>query len=479
MVEDKPELLRACADADGLWAWVRDHLGMEVPRVPFCAHHSAPFDYLEHAYFEPSSDVVVWGPRGGGKTRLAAVATLLDLLHKPGISVRILGGSLEQSLRVWEHLIPDLEMLAEDEVKRMKALRVELTSGSIAAALAQSQRAVRGIRVQKLRCDEVEMFDPEVWRAAGATTRSKLIIDAPSRAPAAAGVAVKVEGTVEALSTHHKPGGLMARLLDGEEGRRPRLINWCILDVMAKCGPEHTCASCELLTECGGRAKQHASGFMPVSDVIAIKRRVSLEMWEAEMLCLRPSVEGRVFPKFSVERHVRETRFFGELSLGVDFGYAAPFVALWIGRDTDGVIHVVDEWVERERTIEEHAAELKLRSAAREIRCDPAGRSRNEQTGKSSIDVLKRAGFKVKSRPSGIVEGVERIRRLVCDARGESRLVVHPRCKALIRALSEYHYPKVVTGELPEKDGTHDHPLDALRYWLANDEREGLKTAGY
>ena len=32
--------------------------------------------------------------------------------------------------------------------------------------LAQSQRAVRGLRVQKLRCDEVEMFNPSIWEAA-------------------------------------------------------------------------------------------------------------------------------------------------------------------------------------------------------------------------------------------------------------------------------------------------------------------------
>ncbi len=38
-----------------------------------------------------------------------------------------------------------------------------MKNGAKAAVLAQSQRAVRGLHVQKLRCDEVEMFDPQVW----------------------------------------------------------------------------------------------------------------------------------------------------------------------------------------------------------------------------------------------------------------------------------------------------------------------------
>jgi hypothetical protein len=93
-------LLRSCRTDDELHAWVRLYTGLDVPRQPVCPGHDAPFDYLRYSYFEPASDLVVWAPRGGGKTRLAAVATLLDLLHKPPASVRILGGSLEQSMKM-------------------------------------------------------------------------------------------------------------------------------------------------------------------------------------------------------------------------------------------------------------------------------------------------------------------------------------------------------------------------------------------
>src|SRR5437667_9578824 len=145
-----------------------------MPQAPVCAGHCAPFEYLCRAYFEPAEDLLVWAPRGGGKTRLAALATLLDLLHKPGCSVRILGGSLEQSLRMWEHLFPDLTRLVEPMLNSCaKATRrISLTNGSGAAVLTQSEYAVRGIRVQKLRCDEVELFKPHIWEAAQLVTRS-------------------------------------------------------------------------------------------------------------------------------------------------------------------------------------------------------------------------------------------------------------------------------------------------------------------
>src|ERR1700733_11195128 len=110
----KKILLQPCHSDDDLHRWIRLFTGLRIPRRPVCANHQAPFDYLRRAYFEPTSDQVVWAPRGGGKTRLAALATLLDLLHKPQCSLRILGGSLEQSLRMWEHLLPDVERLAND-----------------------------------------------------------------------------------------------------------------------------------------------------------------------------------------------------------------------------------------------------------------------------------------------------------------------------------------------------------------------------
>lgn len=216
-----------------LQTWLQNNLHLNLPTRPLCNNHHSPLDYLWAAYHEPAHDLVVWAPRGGGKTRLGAVATLLDLLHKPQISIRILGGSLEQSLRMWEHLLPDIESVAADLIDgKLRARRFQLTNRSVAGVATQSQTSVRGLRVQKLRCDEVDLFDPRIWEAAQLVTRS---LSVPGQTPIAA--------TIEALSTCQNPGGLMESIIDRalEKPGGPRLIKWCILDVLETCPPDRPC----------------------------------------------------------------------------------------------------------------------------------------------------------------------------------------------------------------------------------------------
>src|SRR5690606_19107009 len=85
-----------------LHGYVRAVLGFDMPRVAMAPGHNAPFDYLVHSFFEDRlpRDVIVWTNRGGGKTQLGAIATLLDMLFKPGVQIRILGGSFEQSTKM-------------------------------------------------------------------------------------------------------------------------------------------------------------------------------------------------------------------------------------------------------------------------------------------------------------------------------------------------------------------------------------------
>jgi hypothetical protein len=242
----KKILLQPCRTADDLHSWIRLFTGLRIPRRSVCANHQAPFDYLRRSYFEPTTDQVVWAPRGGGKTRLAAVATLLDLLHKPRCAIRILGGSLEQSLRMWEHLLPDMEHLAKDLLvkKPRSSRRIALSIGSSAAVLTQSERAVRGLRVQKLRCDEVELFKPEIWQAAQLVTRS--IQNSPEKT---------IAGSIEAISTFHRLHGLMHKIIEQAEAAKTPIVRWCLLEVLEKCPPARDCKTCPLWEDCRGIAK--------------------------------------------------------------------------------------------------------------------------------------------------------------------------------------------------------------------------------
>ena len=496
-------------DADALHEWLRVHLEVEVPRKAVVEGHTAPFEYVCHAFFEGNDwggtfpgparglkgpapqaggtpapqDCVVWASRGGGKTFLGAVATALELLFKPGITIRILGGSLEQSARMHEHLRRLLERprLAAEVEGRITERRVRLRNGSSVELLAQSQTSVRGTRVQRLRCDEVELFDPDVWEAAQLVTRSKSC------------GGVRVRASIECLSTMHVPGGLMSRLVkECGDGKR-RLFKWGLVDVLERCGDEHRClgvdggADCALHPECGGKAKEPGhSGHLAVDDAVRMKGRVSLATWSSEMLCQRPSRRDAVFPEFEPAAHVVDGEAWGEEGLtwlgGMDFGFRAPTVVLWAALDAGGVLWVVDERHVAGAVLAEHVEAI-VKSPWPKfawIGVDPAGNAASDQSGESAVSVLKKAGLAVRSRGMKIPAGLELIRaRLRAASGGPPRLFVHRRCVKLIESLERYRYSKDPESEVPEKDGA-DHAVDALRYLVTNlDSPYKTEVRGY
>ena len=483
------------ATADELHRWIRDELGVYVPRESLVGGHAAPFEYLKHVFFEGALtpdeplDCVVWASRGGGKTFLGAVATVLDLVFKPGIEIRILGGSLDQSKRMHAHLLRlfATQTLAEMIDGRATERRLRLTNGSSVELLAQSQASVRGTRVQKLRCDEVELFDPEVWEAAQLVTRSK---DCGG---------IMVHGSIECLSTMHLPHGLMHRLVHSPDEARRTVFRWSVIDVLERCGQDRDCERCSLQPECGGLAKARpigSCGHVSIDDAIRMKHRVGSAMWASEMLCDRPRRTDAVLPEFDPAVHVvddanvlmqrvRDERDDILWVAGMDFGYRSPtvvvFAAVLAGEDGTELLVVVDEHAASGLVLDRHVEAIKASPwpAPAWFGVDPAGRQRNDQTGQSNIDALRAAGFDVRSRPSRLVEGIDMVRARLSPADGSTpRLYIHRRCATLIESLERYHYPPGRPDCIePAKDGA-DHAVDALRYLVLNLDRPGRCTAG-
>jgi hypothetical protein len=475
--------------------YIKVFLGIDVPDKQICSEHSTPLDYLWHSFncdfTEPkpaNADCVVWANRGGGKTELAAVVTLMDCVFKPNCQVRILAGSEDQAGRMYQYLTSFLrngfEKFLDGPIRKTGC---KFLNGSAVDVLTQSQASVRGQHVQKLRCDEVELFDPDVFAAAKFTTlSSKTIIAA-----------------MESISTMHRPYGLMQKLvsnviasvakqslssIDNRRSTIGNLFKWCIWETIERC-TDRNCSTCPLWSDCAGNAKQSA-GYLKIDDCITQMRRSSRAAWEAEMLCIKPNLENVVFDQFNPAIHVKSVEYNPNLPLyrSLDFGFANPFVCLWIQVDNEGVVRVIDEYVRSRATIDVHAAELKNRTwhglQTREIEskviatyCDPAGAGANDVTGTSAVRELRSLGINVRYRRSGIAEGIELIRRAIRNGSGQSRFIVSPRCTRLIEALTCYHYPDTPTGdELPLKDGLYDHPIDALRYFFVNFNRP--KTVG-
>ena len=450
--------------------YVKVFLGIDVPDKRICPEHQNPMDYLWHTFYESkhepraaNHDSIVWANRAGGKTELAAIATLLDCLFKSNCQVRILSGSGEQAGRMYEYLTGFLchgyEQFLAGPVRKAKC---RFINGSAVEVLTQSATSVRGQHVQKLRCDELELFDEDVFAAAKFATQSTASITAG----------------MELISTMHRPYGLMHEVVTSAPKFGTPVFKWCVWEVIEKC-VGRSCSQCSLSEDCRGRAKV-ANGYLKIDDCITQMRRASRTGWEAEMLCMRPSRQNVVFDEFDPAVHIGTVDYDSNLPLyrALDFGFVNPFVCLWIQVDDAGVVRVIDEYVRRRATIDVHALEIKRRTPVAEEQvtatfCDPAGKSVNDVTGTSAVRELRSFGIAVRFKRSGILEGIELIRRAIRSGDGKSSLVVSPRCPRLIEAMECYHYPESANapGELPQKDGLYDHPIDALRYFFINHAR--------
>lgn len=465
-------------------AFVKKQFGFSIPDKSVCAGHDTPMDYLV-ASFLGQEDLLVWANRGGGKTMLAAIATLLDAIFHAPARIRVLGGSFDQSDRLAEYIRDILNEHPELQEGRMTRHRVRVKGGSDIRMLAQSQQAVRGQHVQKIRCDEVDLFDAEVWRAVQFSTRSR----------------DGARGSIEVLSTLHRAGGLMQRLVDRaqenlESGPSPkrnrkskiknqkpgyRLVRWCLWEVIERCPRRRRCEDCLLADDCRGVART-AGGFFPIDDAIAIKARSSRAAWETEMLCLGAQREWLVFSEFQTPRHVMEVQYSPDWPLyrAIDFGYRSPLVCLWIQVTPTGRVHVLNEYAATRLPLPRHAAEIKSRDPgpATATYVDPAGRQRESTSGAACTELLAAAGIPCISRGSAIADGIELVRAALAPAAGETTLAIHPRCTGLIEAFNSYHYPppdaKNAAGDKPVKDGP-DHFIDALRYFFVNRMRPKIK----
>ncbi|MFK7788285.1 MAG: hypothetical protein AB8C95_02175 [Phycisphaeraceae bacterium] len=458
-------------------------LGLNLPASRVAQEIGGPFDYLSDSYFDRPGDAVVWANRGGGKTMLGAVATLLDLLFKPGIQVRILGGSFQQSEKMYEHL----RLLLDQPVLRdgggvlattPTSRRLVLQNGSRVELLSCSERSVRGTRVQVLRCDEVDGMKRDVWDAAQLVTRSAVCGDRV------------VPGRVEAFSTMHEVGGLMSELTGSENHR---LYRWNALDVVARCPPSRVCQGCKVWEDCRGMAKQ-ATGHYPVQDLIGERERLGDGLWDAEMMCKRPVTRSAVYPKFDPDDFVCEKEpwklpvggvWFG----GMDFGLRNETVVLWawaMSRAPNAPLHLAGEYIAKERTVSVNFAAANRMAKAHDLpvlekldalSVDPAGKQRSSQTGMSEVDVLRQAGCTIRTPKAPVRMGIEAVLRRM----DHGLLRIHPRCTGLIEALQQYRYdPKRPNTENPLKEGA-DHACDALRYLILTFDsgRDRVRRRGY
>lgn len=198
-------------------------------------------------------------------------------------------------------------------------------------------------------------------------------------------------------------------------------------------------------------------------------------------------VEGRVyhafskkpFPEGNVDAEVEDIG--GEILIGQDFN-VNPMAGV-IGCRVGDELHIFDELELMSSGTEEVAHEYRQRFPDRKIIVypDPSGRRRvsSAPVGQTDFTILRRAGFEVRSplRAPLVRDRENNANAMYCSGVGDKqrrRVRIHPRCKALIKALSNLTYKEDSNGRTTsqrDKGSGFDHICDAIDYLMWHEFR--------
>lgn len=197
------------------------------------------------------------------------------------------------------------------------------------------------------------------------------------------------------------------------------------------------------------------------------------------------SPEGAMFSQFRHRIHVcsPEDRPIhmptAPKAVGVDWGRAAPFAAVWVAKPADDIFVVYRELAKKELTRDEQADLILASESNVEINpkhipvfldpsCwnrDPDSVKRPGAPLKSTASIYQSHGLPVQHADNRRIEGWQLIHDLLAvDRENIPRLIIYDTCPQLIRCMQDL--PRDVRN--PDDVDTHadDHLADALRYAL-------------
>lgn len=200
-----------------------------------------------------------------------------------------------------------------------------------------------------------------------------------------------------------------------------------------------------------------------------------------ELYMAEPSdLSGRVYKSYSpenVDSDIGDTG--GTLLVGMDFN-VDPMTAC-IATKAGDQLHVWDEIVISNGNTIEMAQEIRRRWPDRDIAVypDPSGKARKTSApvGQTDFTILRDHKLKViapKAAPP-VVDRINEVNAMLCNAEGQRRLFVHSKCETLIECFEGLVYKKGTS--LPDKSLNIDHIGDALGYLVHAEYPIAKRTA--
>lgn len=175
--------------------------------------------------------------------------------------------------------------------------------------------------------------------------------------------------------------------------------------------------------------------------------------------------EGQFFSEWDPEIHVEDPPIVPDSwrkFVAIDYGYHAPFCALWGAVDNDGILHIYRELYAVRLNAMEQASQIRLLSQQEEIDWFAADPSmfNNQGSGESIAQMYDRHGVNLlasnNSRPAGWA--------IMHDYLMSGKIKVSRACANLIRTLPSLNFNAKKPDDLDTQQ--EDHAADALRYML-------------
>jgi hypothetical protein len=215
---------------DELHAYIKEELGIDIPRTAVCPDHNAPFEAVADLFFERISACLIIGSRGGGKTFLIAILHWVNSLFKPGIESCSFAAQERQAHIPYSHLrswIYDAAGNKKDIIRSSQMSETVFANGSKVKVLGSTESAVNGEHPNFVHGDELDLMAPGTFKESrnmsmsGTTTDGRPIIPQDVL-----------------TSTRKGPSGMVQQLVNEVEeavrgGFKPprKIYNFCIKEI--------------------------------------------------------------------------------------------------------------------------------------------------------------------------------------------------------------------------------------------------------
>jgi hypothetical protein len=369
--------------------------------------------------------IVLVAGRRWGKTTLALWWLLNQAWSSDNQICYYIGPTNRQAKRIaWRKLKQMIPASARRSV-RENELEIELQNGSIIQVLgALNADALRGVGLDAIVLDEFGMMSAGVW----SVVVRPMLADRRGRA--------LFIGTPQGYNAFFD------------------------LYAAARSAPDWSAF----------RFRTDQGGYISREELRAIRCETDEKTFRQEYEASFEALQGRVYYAFSHERNVSDLTLIPSVNLliGMDFNIN-PMTAV-VAQAAGDQCQVIDEIVLPDSNTQEMMDEINRRYRGRRgvVHPDPSGvaRKTSAPVGLTDFALIEQAGWPVyKARPYTVVDRITNVNTMLCNAKGERRLLISPNCKRLIRALETQTYKEGT--KIPDKSAGMDHMNDALGYLIA------------